>query len=143
MKRILLLVVGGFVVVSVSAVAQSGAITSEAAFVAAMKEIGATYGSVQSELEARNGEAVLAGTAKLTDLFGEVQTFWMANGVDKAADIATQAAEASTAITTAINTQAFQEIAVASDALAGACQACHAEYREKTDAGFRITPGVL
>jgi cytochrome c556 len=143
MKRILLLVVGGVVVASVSAVAQSGAIASEAAFTAAMKEIGATYGSVQSELEARNGEAVLAGTAKLTDLFGQVQAFWAANGVDKAAGIATQAAEAATAITTAINTQAFQEIATATDALSGACQACHTEYREKTDGGFRITPGVL
>jgi cytochrome c556 len=60
-----------------------------------------------------------------------------------AAGIATQAAEAATAITTAINTQAFQEIAAASDALGGACQACHTEYREKTDGGFRITPGVL
>jgi cytochrome c556 len=143
MKRSLLLVVGGLVVASVSAVAQSGAIASEAAYVAAMKEIGATYGAVQSELEARNGEAVLAGTAKLTDLFGQVQAFWTANGVDKAADLATQAAEAATAITTAINTQAFQEIAAASAALGGACQACHTEYREKTAAGFRITPGVL
>ncbi len=72
-----------------------------------------------------------------------MQAFWTANGVDKAAGIATQAAEAATAITTAINAQAFQDIAVASDSLGGTCQACHAEYREKTDAGFRITPGVL
>ncbi len=144
MKRNLLLVVGGLVVASAVSLAQSGAITSEAAYMATMKEIGSTYGSVQSELDARNGEAVLAGTAKLIELFGQVQAFWQANGIDKAAGIATQAAEAASAITTAIETQAFQEIAPANEALGGARQSCHTEYREPVDGGgFRIKPGVL
>ena len=139
-----LLVVCGLAVASGVGVAQSDAIDSEAAYVAAMKEIGATCGSVQSEMDARNGEGILAGTAKLTELFGQVQAFWQANGIDEAAGIAAQAAEAASAITTAVETQAFQEIAPASAALGSACQSCHTEYREPVDGGgFRIKPGVL
>ena len=166
----MLLVVCGLAVASGVGVAQSDAIDSEAAYVAAMKEIGATCGSVQSEMDARRnagrmtgGSAhagVLAGTAhglarrgaesraprvSLTELFGQVQAFWQANGIDEAAGIAaSQAAEAASAITTAVETQAFQEIAPASAALGSACQSCHTEYREPVDGGgFRIKPGVL
>ena len=143
MRNALLLVVCVVVAGGVG-VAQSDSIASEAAYAAAMTEIGATYGTVQTEMDARNGEAVLAGTAKLTELFGQVQAFWQANGIAEAAGIAAQAAEAASAITTAVETQAFQEIAPASAALGSACQSCHTEYREPVDGGgFRIKPGVL
>ena len=53
------------------------------------------------------------------------------------------AAGAANAITAAIESQAFQEIAPAQETLAGTCQACHGEYRERVDGNARIKPGVL
>ena len=144
MRRHLLAVLAGVVVGSLVGVAQSGEISSEADYDTAMKEVGATFRAVRSDMEAREGEAVIAGTTKLTELFGQVQAFWESHNVPAAAAIAAEAGEAASAITSAVENQAFQEIAPARDALAGACQACHNEYREPVDGGgFRIKPGVL
>ena len=68
MKRRLAIVFGGVVVASLVGVAQTGEISSEADYDAAMKEVGATFRALRSDMEAREGEAVLAGTAKLADL---------------------------------------------------------------------------
>lgn len=144
MRRHLLMVLAGVVVASLVGIAQSGAISSEADYDAAMKEVGATFRALRSDMEARDGEAVLAGTAKLADLFEQVQGFWASHDVPAAAAIATEAAEAARAITSAVESQAFQEIAPARDALGGTCQSCHNEYREPVDGGgFRVKPGVL
>ena len=146
MRRHLLMVLAGVVVASLVGIAQSGAISSEADYDAAMKEVGATFRALRSDMEARDGEAVLAGTAKLADLFEQVQGFWASHDVPAAAAIATatEAVEAARAITSAVESQAFQEIAPARDALGGTCQSCHNEYREPVDGGgFRIKPGVL
>ena len=65
MRRHLLMVLAGVVVASLVGIAQSGEISSEADYDAAMKEVGATFRALRSDMEARDGEAVLAGTAKL------------------------------------------------------------------------------
>ena len=144
MRRQLPALLAALVVASLAGVAQTGEISSEADYDAAMKEIRTTFQALNSDMEARDGEAVMAGTRTLTARFGRVQAFWEANGVDAAAGIATQAAEAATAIRTAVETQAFQDIAPARDTLQGTCQSCHSEYREPVDGGgFRIKPGVL
>jgi hypothetical protein len=143
MRRLLAVTLAGVVVASLVGLAQSGEIGSAEDYDAAMKEVGATFRTVQSELDARNGEAVIVGTRKLTELFGRVQAFWEANGVAAAAGIAAQAGEAADAITAAIESQAFQDIAPARETLGGTCQACHAEYRERVDGDSHIKPGVL
>jgi len=144
MRRHLLAVLAGVVVASFVGVAQSGEISSEADYDAAMKEVGATFRAVRSDMDARDGESVIAGTTKLTELFGQVEAFWESHNVPAAAAFATQAGEAASAIRSAVEHQAFQEIAPARDALAGACQACHNEYREPVDGGgYRIKPSVL
>jgi|TARA_B100001971_G_scaffold155928_1_gene145417 cytochrome c556 len=141
-KRIVA-VFGVVVVASLVGLAQSGGISSVEDYDAAMKEVGATFRAVQSDLDARDGESVVAGTRKLTELFGRVQAFWEANGVANAAGIAAQAGEAASAITSAVETQAFQDIAPARETLGGTCQACHGEYRERVDGDSHIKPGVL
>ena len=144
MKRQLLIALAGVVVASLVGVAQSGEISSEADLDAAMKEIRTTFQAVNASMEAREGEAVIAGATQLTGLFGQVQAFFEAHDVPAAAATATEAAEAASAIRSAVESQAFQEIAPAADTLRGTCQSCHGEYREPVDAGgFRIKPGVL
>ena len=96
-KRIVA-VFGVVVVASLVGLAQSGGISSVEDYDAAMKEVGATFRAVQSDLDARDGESVVAGTRKLTELFGRVQAFWEANGVANAAGIAAQAGEAASEI---------------------------------------------
>ena len=139
MRRHLQAILAGVVVASFVGVAQSGEISSETDYDAAMKEVDATFGAVQSDMDARDGEAVIAGTTKLTELFGQVEAFWESHNVPAVAAIATQAGEAASAIRSEVENQAFQEIVPARDALAGACQACHNEYREPVDGGgFRL-----
>jgi len=144
MRRHLPARLAGVVVASLVGVAQTGEISSETDYDAAMKEVGATFRALESDMEAREGEAVLAGTATLAGLFDQVQGFWESHNVPAAAAIATEAAEAARAIASALENQAFQEIAPARDALGGACQTCHTGYREQVDGGgYRIKSGVL
>ena len=143
MQRQLLAVIVGVAVTTLVGVAQSGQISSEEDYDAAMKDVGATFRALQSDMEARDGEAALAGTAKLVGLFERVQAFWTSHNVPAAAAIAAEATGAANAITAAIESQAFQEIAPAQETLAGTCQACHGEYRERVDGNARIKPGVL
>ena len=94
MKRQLLIALAGVVVASLVGVAQSGEISSEADLDAAMKEIRTTFQAVNASMEAREGEAVIAGATQLTGLFGQVQAFFEAHDVPAAAATATEAAEA-------------------------------------------------
>ena len=144
MRRHLPALLAGVVVASLVGVAQIGEISSEADYDTAMKEVGVTFRALSADMEAREGEAVLAGTATLAGLFDQVQGFWESHNVPAAAAIATEAAEAARAIASALENQAFQDIAPARDTLQGTCQACHTEYREEVDgSGYRIKPGVL
>ncbi len=143
MKRCLALVIGIVVLAGYVGVAQSAEISSVEDYDAAMKEVGATFRALRSDMEAREGEAVMAGTTKLTGLFEQVEAFWTSRNVPAAAAIASEAAEAASDIRSALEAQAFQEIAPASDALGATCQTCHNDYRERVDGDARIKAGVL
>lgn len=139
----MLVAIGGIVAVSLVGFAQSE-ISSEADYEATMKEVGATFRSVRQDMEARDGQAVIAGTTKLAMLFEQVQAFWESRGVDNASSFATKAHDAASAIRAAVESQNFQAIAPARDALGAVCQSCHAEFREEVDGGgYRIKSGVL
>ena len=60
------------VVASLVGFAQSAEISSEADYDAAMKEVGATFRALRSDMDVREGESVLAGPAKLAELFEQV-----------------------------------------------------------------------
>jgi cytochrome c556 len=143
MRKQLLAVFAGVIVASVVAVGQSDEIGSEEDYDAAMKEVRTTFGALNSAMDARDGDSVLSGTAKLAGLFEQVEAFWASRDVPAAAAIATEAAEAANAIRAALKAQAFQEIAPTRDALAATCQTCHNEYRERVDGNTRIKPVVL
>ncbi|MEE2964035.1 MAG: hypothetical protein VX427_07815 [Acidobacteriota bacterium] len=143
MNKQLLVAFAGVLVASVVGIAQSDEIDSEEDYDAAMKVVGTTFRALTSAMDARDGDTVLSGTATLAGLFEQVEGFWEAQNVPTAAAIATEAADAANAIRSALEAQAFQEIAPARDALAATCQTCHNEYREQVDGGTRIKPGVL
>jgi cytochrome c556 len=133
----------GVIVASFVGRAQTSEVSTVEDYDAAMKAVGAAFRALQSDLDARDGDAALAGTASLAGLFEQVEGFWASHEVPAAAAIAAEAAGAANAITGAIGSQAFQEIAPARETLAGTCQACHGEYRERVDGNARIKPGVL
>ena len=64
------------------------------AYDAAMKEGAATFRALRSDMEARKGEAVLGGTAKLADLFDQMHGFWASRSVPAAAALAIEAGHA-------------------------------------------------
>ena len=134
MGNTLLVAFAGVLVASTIGVAQTDEIGSEEDYDAAMKEVGTTFRALTSAMDARDGDTVLSGTATLAGLFEQVEGVWTTRNV---------AANAVNAIRSALEAQAFQEIAPAQDALAATCQTCHNEYREQVDGGTRIKPGVL
>lgn len=134
MDKQLLVAFAAVLVASAVGIAQSDEIDSEEDYDAAMKVVGTTFRALTSAMDARDGDTVLSGTATLAGLFEQVEGFWEAQNVPTAA---------ANAIRSALEAQAFQEIAPARDALAATCQTCHNEYREQVDGGTRIKPGVL
>lgn len=144
MRRQLPLAVGGFFVACVIGTAQTNEITDAEGYDAVMKDVGATFVALQGNMEARNGPDVISGAARLAELFEQVQVFWATRGVQNAADTATTARDSASGIRSAVESQQFQSIAPANQALQGTCQSCHGEYREEVDGGgYRLKPGVL
>lgn len=143
MHKQLLVAFASVLVASAIVVAQSDEIGSVEDYDATMKEVRTTFGALNSAMDARDGDTVLSGTAKLVEIFEQVEAFWATRNVPAAAAIATEAAAAANEIRAALEAQAFQEIAPARDALAATCQSCHDEYRELVDGDSRIKAGVL
>jgi len=111
------------------------AITSEADYSAAMKEIGSTNGTLGKAITSGAAEDAAKSSARLETLFKDVHAYWTAKKVDDATTAAASAVAASQAISKAVAANDMMAAAEARTKLGATCMACHTAHREKTAEG--------
>ena len=114
---------------------------TETEYDAAMKEIGLSLGDAEGHIDARYWPETEADGAALAELFEQVQAFWEARDTAAAAEIAGTAIAASRALRAAAAQDDYDAARTAFGDLRGTCAACHQDYREETEDGYRVKPG--
>jgi hypothetical protein len=115
---------------------------TEATHASTMKEIDLTVKDAEGHLDATYWEDLGVDTDRLRALLGRVQTFWSARQAQPAVGFTELAVAAAYALGQASGSQDDSAARQAISDLKSACSACHTQYRERTDAGFRIKPGT-
>ena len=124
---------------------QAGALQStmtEEDYDAAMQEVRLTAGDADGHIDARYFPELEEDGRALASVFEQVEAFWKARDTQQAADIARSAVDAANALTAAAARDDRNAARSAFQTLQGTCQACHEDFRERTEEGFRIKPGV-
>jgi len=106
-----------------------------------MKEIDYVLGDVELHIDAMYWADLGADTDALRSLFARVQAFWKARQDSEAVGFVDQALTANSTLSRASMESDKAAAGRAVDDLKTACKACHDEYRERTDDGYRIRPG--
>lgn len=116
------------------------AVLTEATHASTMKEVDLTVKDAETHLDATYWEDLGVDTDRLRALLGQVQGFWTARQAQPAVGFSDQAVAAAYALGQASGTQDNAAARQAMSDLKSTCQACHDQYRERTDDGFRIKP---
>ncbi len=117
--------------------AAQGAMTEEG-FAKAMTEINFLVGDAELHIDARYWPDLGEDIRKLRTQFEMVETFWTTRGTTEAAAFAHQAIELLDPIQVASDEKNPQAAQAAVREMRGMCQACHQQFREQTDDGYRI-----
>lgn len=103
-----------------------------------MKAVGAANGAMRGAAKEANTAGVSAEAAKMVALFKDVEAFWKSRNNTEAAEWAGAAMQHADAVAKAADmTAAMGHM----KELGGACQTCHAKYRDKDANGFIIKKG--
>ena len=103
-----------------------------------MKTMGATNGSLQKNIAAKDGAAASADAAKLADTFKTVASYWESKGATDAVGFAKAAQGGCELVGKDASAGDFDKAAADAKAIGRNCGGCHMAHREKTDAGFKI-----
>jgi cytochrome c556 len=104
-----------------------------------MQTAGATVGSLQKNLKAKNGEAAAADAHKLHMVFDEVHGFWEKKNVDDGMKFAMGARDGFHKIAEQASAGQFDEASATFKETTANCGGCHSAHREKAaDGSFKI-----
>jgi len=103
-----------------------------------MKTVGATNGSLQKNIAAKDGAAASADAAKLADTFKQVASYWEAHNAPDAVTFAKSAQSGFEMVGKDATSGDFDKAAADAKAVGRNCGGCHMAHREKTDSGFKI-----
>jgi cytochrome c556 len=104
-----------------------------------MKSTGATMGSMNKNIAAKNGAGAAADAEKLGATFKQVEEFWKKRGgADDAVNFAMKAQTAAAAIAKAATAGNLDEAAAQVKSLQANCGGCHMAHREGTPGSFKI-----
>jgi hypothetical protein len=107
-----------------------------------MKKVGAAFAALRAGVDSSNSTATASNLAVLKPGFAQTLSFWKAQGVDRAATLAQEAATRVDAIEKASAGGDWDAAKKSVATLNQSCQSCHGAYRERFDDGsFRIKPG--
>ncbi len=107
----------------------------------AMKEIDYVLDEAEFHIDARYWADLGSDTDALRANFNLVKAFWEARDASDAVGVVEQALTANSALSSASMASDKAQATEAVGELRAACKACHSEYREETDDGFRIKSG--
>jgi hypothetical protein len=103
-----------------------------------MKTTGATMGSMNKKIAAKDGAGAAADAEKLQATFKQVEEFWKKRGADDAVNFAMKAQMAAAAVATAATAGNLDEAAAQVKSLQSNCAGCHMAHREGTPGSFKI-----
>ena len=124
-----------------SPMAAQEAAPSEEEHEKAMKEIEYVVDDMEFHVDARYWADLGSDTDVLRLRFVRVQAFWKAREAREAVGFVDRVLTANSALSRASMESDKAAAGRAIGELRAACKACHSEYREKTDDGYRIRPG--
>lgn len=134
MKLFLVMLFTAFATLAFAAVPQS-----EEEFVAAMKTVLPTSGSLRTNVTAKNAEATKADAEKLEKIFKTSEGFFAARKTQDAVDWSKQAKEAAAAIGKLAAAGEWEKIPDEQKKIQATCMACHNAHREKLpEGGYKI-----
>lgn len=115
----------------------------EEAYQTLMRQVGSSNAALRKAIEGSDAKLAIENGLVLRRSFDQVESFWKARRRNDAAQWAEDARELSAQIERAAAAGRWADVKTRAGTLGGACQACHAAYRERFDDGsFRIrTPG--
>jgi cytochrome c556 len=123
------------VTMSVSSLAQA---KTDEDFDKLMKAVGAANGAMRGAAKEMNAAGISAEAAKMVALFKEAEGFWKSRNNTEAAEWSATAMKHADAVAKASGPEATMG---AMKELGGACQSCHAKYREGAPGSFSIKKG--
>ena len=103
-----------------------------------MKTTGATMGSLNKKIAAKDGAGAAADAEKLEATFKQVEEFWKKRGADDAVNFAMKAQMAAAAVATAATAGNLDQAAAQVKSLQSNCAGCHMAHREGTPGSFKI-----
>ena len=103
-----------------------------------MKTVGATNGSLQKNIAAKDGKAAAADAQKLQATFKQVEAYWQAKGAADAVSFAQKAGAAFGAAAKSSDAGNFDQALADAKGAGPNCGGCNMAHREKTDSGFKI-----
>ncbi len=107
----------------------------------AMKAIDFALDDAEFHIDSRYWADLGADTDALKVQFMLVRAFWAARDAEKAVGFVEQALAANSALSRASMESSKSGASQAVGDLRATCKACHSDYRERTDDGFRIRSG--
>lgn len=111
---------------------------SDADYQTWMKTIGATMGSMNKKIAAKDAGAA-SDADKLESTFKEVEGFWkQRGGADDAVTFAMKARTAAADVAKAANAGNWDEAAAQAKSLQSNCGGCHRAHREGSPGAFKI-----
>lgn len=134
MKLFLVMLFAAFAIVGFAAAPQS-----EEAFVAAMKKVIPTNGSLGKNVTAKDVEATKKDAAALEEIFKVSEGFWKARKAQDAIDWSIQGKNAAAEVGKLAAAGEWDKIPDARKKIQETCMACHNAHREKlADGSYKI-----
>ncbi len=134
MKLFLVMLFAGFTVFAFAATPQS-----EDEFVAAMKKVLPTQGSLRKGVEAKDAAAVKKDAEALAAIFKTSEAFWKARKAQDAVDFSAQAVAGANEIAKLAAAGEWDKVPDAQKKVGATCMGCHNTHREKLpEGGYKI-----
>jgi cytochrome c556 len=129
-----------YIVAVFTAIVVVGALAqSESDYQGWMKSNGATMGSLNKNIAAKNAAGAAADAEKLEATFKQVEEFWKKrSGADDAVNFAMKAQMAAASIVKDASAGNFDQAAADVKSLQANCGGCHMAHREGTPGSFKI-----
>ena len=105
-----------------------------------MKDIGATFASTGTNLDANSAAAAAGDAARLEELFRETEAWWAPLNTKDALKYAQFARDAAAAVSAAASRGDIDAAKEAYATIRRACTACHFTHREEIGSGYIIKP---
>lgn len=112
---------------------------SEADFIAAMKKVLPTQGSLRKGVEAKDAEAVKKDAATLEAAFATSEAYWKSRNAQDGVDLSAQAKAGAAEVGKLAAAGEWDKVPDAQKKIGGTCMACHNAHREKLpEGGYKI-----